>query len=238
MSVVIIRSLDIVGAWQAATDHLLGSPHGKTTNLIVEIDDPVVPHRSVLRAHDPKRFFPDEKSVFDVANTIWPSRLVAQCADRAAFYRRYLAVNERGMSRRRNRNRWGTYCGRLLSFGSSRINQLEKAIVSSSGWSSRYEAAIVLHVSSSETDGIRVRGGPCLQYVQPLFRADGTLDLVAVYRSQDYSLLALGNFIGLAELLSFISTQTGNRPGRLIVHSVFASLGKSKRLTKRLRDGV
>ena len=53
--------------------------------------------------------------------------------------------------------------------------------------------------------------------------------MVAVYRSHDYTLLALGNFIGLSDLLAFICRETRKTPGKLTVHSVYAFLdGKAQ----------
>lgn len=78
-----------------------------------------------------------------------------------------------------------------------------------------------------------MQGGPCLQFVELLWNDDDSLDMVAVYRSHDYSTLALGNFIGLSDLLEFICLHTGKTPGKLTVHSVYAFI-EEKRKTTRL----
>jgi thymidylate synthase len=56
--------------------------------------------------------------------------------------------------------------------------------------------------------------------------ADGdTLSLAAVYRSHDYVLKALGNFIGLSRLLNYVCSKTGHSVGTLTCLSAYAFLG-------------
>jgi thymidylate synthase len=123
---------------------------------------------------------------------------------------------------------WGTYFERLIRFGTSGVNQLERAIASAENWERNHQAVLVFHVSSAETDGIRVRGGPCLQYVQLLCPDAKTIELSAVYRSHDYYNKALGNLIGLARLLNFVASEVGRNPGSLTCHSMHAFLGGTK----------
>ena len=89
-------------------------------------------------------------------------------------------------------------------------------------WQGNHKAAFVLHLTSPETDGPRSRGGPCLQYVQVLCPTSSTVALMAVYRSHDYFNKALGNFVGLGRLLSYICEATERTPAGLVCHSVSA----------------
>lgn len=186
-----------------------------------------------LTAHDPRRTFVGAKSPGDVAVTIWPAKLARRCATRADLYERYKRIYARGKRRARNRSTWGTYVLRLIAFGAAGTrggtNQLEAAITKINTWPKRAAAAIVFHLSSPALDPPRTRGGPCLQYLEILWNADGSLDMVAVYRSHDYSKLAFGNFIGLCDLLCYICGQTGKIPGTLTVHSVYAFIDGSER---------
>jgi thymidylate synthase len=104
-------------------------------------------------------------------------------------------------------------------------NQLEEAIVKLSTWNHRAEAALVLHLSSPQLDRPQTRGGPCLQFIELLWRKDDRIDLVAVYRNHDYSQLALGNFIGLCDLLEFVARESGKHVGSVTIHSVHAFVG-------------
>ena len=234
MAVKIIMGATCLEAWQKAARHVL--ENRSAAHLVVEIADPSERDVGNGRAHDPRRLLRKAKSLDDVAITIWPARLASRYADRHDLYAAYQQRYARGKRWPRNRHSWGTYCLRLISFGDRGINQLERAIALIGRWQ-RVTAAFVFHLSSPETDGPRRRGGPCLQYVELLLRDDDTVDMIAVYRSHDYFRLALGNFIGLADLLSFICRETAKNPGRLVVHSVHAFIAEPKRLATRLIEG-
>ncbi len=120
----------------------------------------------------------------------------------------------------RNRSRWGTYFERLIAFDGN-LNQLERAIGKLNTWD-RNTTGLVFHLSSPSIDSPRTRGGPCLHYIELLWKTGDVLDLVAVYRNHDYFSKALGNFLALGQLLFFISTETDKQPGKLICHSVHA----------------
>jgi thymidylate synthase len=45
---------------------------------------------------------------------------------------------------------------------------------------------------------------------------DRTVSLTAIYRSQYYIAKALGNFIGLGQLLAFVAEEAGLTPGYLV----------------------
>ena len=90
-----------------------------------------------------------------------------------------------------------------------------------------------MHLSSFETDKPRPLGAPCWQYAQ--FMADGEkLNLLVTYRSHDYFLKALGNFVGLSRFLTFVCKKTGHLVGSLTCISTYASLNNQKTKTKRL----
>ena len=62
------------------------------------------------------------------------------------------------------------------------------------------------------------------------------LDFVAVYRNQDFFNKALGNFIGLGQLLKFICDESNKRAGTLTCHSVHAFSGGNMGYLKAMRD--
>lgn len=228
---VIVEAGNSLEAWQLACEHILRN--GATHNLILEVTHPSFCDATWFRTYNPQRLGAG-KSLRDVADTIWPTKLAAKFRDRSDFYARYDAVYRRGKRRPKNRSSWGTYCRRLISFGESRRNQLEEAITKIVAWPRRAETAIYFHLSSIETDSFRTRAAPCLQYVELLWNANQSLDMVAIYRNHDYFHLALGNLIGLGDLLNFICEQTRKSPGRLVCHSINAFNGTTDVTLRRL----
>ena len=68
----------------------------------------------------------------------------------------------------------------------------------------------------------------CMQYIELLCPDRETVSLLAVYRNHDYFQKALGNFIGLGQLLKFICDQTGRQAGTLTCHSAHAYYQSNK----------
>ncbi|WP_198084386.1 hypothetical protein [Variovorax sp. E3] len=76
-------------------------------------------------------------------------------------------------------------------------------------------------------DGRKWMGLPCLSHLSfKRVPIDGghAVDLTAVYRSHHYCARALGNLIGLGQLLSFVSAQAGLSVGTLSCLSTHAEL--------------
>lgn len=76
-------------------------------------------------------------------------------------------------------------------------------------------------------DGLRWLGLPCLSHLSfKRVPVDGghAVDLTAVYRSHHYCARALGNLIGLGQLLSFVATETDLAVGTLSCLSTHAEL--------------
>jgi thymidylate synthase len=227
----LIHAADNLGAWRAGTQYLLDCK-GEASNLVLEIDRPVENTSDWHTRFDPRREGVGYDRIRDVANTIFPDRTHKNSSTRVEFYARYAKAHDR--RRHHFRGSWGTYFGRLTSFGASKENQLERAIATMGRWTVNHKAAIVLHTSSAETDGIRTRGGPCLQYIQILCPDRTTVDMLAVYRSHDYFNKTLGNLVGLGRLQKFIATESGRRVGRLVCHSTHAFLGAPRKTTRAL----
>ena len=81
-----------------------------------------------------------------------------------------------------------------------------------------------LSLYCAETDSLMHRGQPCLAHISFKIHDGDTLSLTAFYRSQYYVRKGLGNFLGLGQLLFFVSTEAGLKPGALIVHASMASI--------------
>ena len=95
---------------------------------------------------------------------------------------------------------------------------------------------------SSSLFGLVLWGTPAFSTTTTTVIADGryvmadgdTLSLAAVYRSHDYFHKALGNFVGLSRLLSYVCSKTGHAVGTLTCHSAYAFLGAKRTATAKL----
>lgn len=221
-------------AWRAAVQYLLQHDR-EMTNLLVTIDDPTRLNSSWLADYDPRSAIGADDRIKDVVNTVFPFRLAARFgADREGLYSHYLGMNERARHYVRNRGAWGTYFQRLINFdGNSGVNQLERVITKLATWDRRATAALVFHTSAPTLDSPRTRGGPCWQFGELLWHRGDVVDFVVVYRNHDYCNKALGNFVALGQLLNFICSAAGKRPGKLVCHSVHAYFDESEATMNR-----
>jgi hypothetical protein len=216
-----VEAPNALQAWQAGVLKLLATS-GELTNLITTIESPCLIDDTWLAARSPHRFASKGDDIRDVINTIFPVKLAHKAANRADLFAMYLKRHDRTHRWKSGRHAWGTYFERLIRFPPTGVNQLDRVIQKLCAWETRNTTGLVFHLSSPAVDAPRIRGGPCWHYGELLWNADGTLDLVAVYRNHDFFNKALGNFIGLGQLLAFICQQSGKKPGKLICHSVHA----------------
>jgi len=229
----VVTAAGVIEAWMDATRLLLVD--GDRFNLTVHIVEPasldeVAVGRFCHRRVDSRI----TKSVYDVANTIFPNESAFHSGPLDRFFDHYGRVYTRGQ--RKYRTSWGCYFLRLISFGAGSENQLQKILSGLSGWACRPRAAFVVHLSSSELDNPRPLGAPCWQYGQFVRDDDSTLSLVAVYRSQDYFQKALGNFVGLTRLLKFVCHHANMTPGTLTCLSTYATFqGKQSKARELLQ---
>lgn len=204
-------------------------------NLVLEISNPTEIDDEWCARYNPKNADNTvAHSASDVANTIFPERIYERATSRKELYARYALVYARGKRRSRNRGAWGTYFLRMIAFGERRINRLEQIIGALISWRTPVRTPFVMHLSSPETDGLRPRSGPCLQYIQFVRNPNHILDLTVLVRNHDYFQKAFGNFLGLGRLLRFVCDETGLSPGKLICHSVHAFSSSTKTTLREL----
>lgn len=226
----VITARDVIDGWRQAAALLLDQ--GDRFNLIIHITDPASTSEGDLARYDPRQEDAKTKSVYDVANTIFPRMRRPIAGGFEKFCDHFIPIYARG--ERRHPTAWGVYFLRLVSWGRDRRNQLAPILTALQTWKSRPRAAFVLHLSSADLDRPRTLGAPCLQYVEFLRNEDKTISLTAVYRSHDYFSKALGNFAGLNRLLQFVCTETGMTAGTLSCVSVYSSLQGKTRQTRDL----
>ncbi len=236
MIVIEQHNLDL--AWVAATSALLDpqrAPGGKAHQVVVEF--PVGP--ADLRTRQlvdhfladamQRKAYAGILRVETVANTIFPEAFYrsGQAEDpRQHLYEMY-QTKMRFHRRRRGREK-ETYFSRLTGTDGTDEpgpNQLEELIVrmerqlSSVGpKSSIYELAL-----SAVTGDLRVQlpdrdrsimGFPCLSHIS-LTMIDGAVHLTAQYRNQHFIRKALGNYVGLSHLCSFVAAEVGLKAGNV-----------------------
>jgi hypothetical protein len=227
----LIAKQGIVEAWKAAAKLLVDE--GDRFNLTVHFTNPTALNEADIAPFCHRRVLPaSSKSVYDVANTIFPGCAALHSGDLDHFFAYYHRVYKRGQ--KRHKTAWGTYYLRLTAFGEDQKNQLRKIIGVLTEWRSQPRAAFVIHLSSTDLDNPRVMGAPCWQYAQFIRSGDNVLSMTAVYRSHDYFQKALGNFVGLTRLLRFVCQHSKMSPGTLTCLSTYATLQGQKAKTRQL----
>lgn len=233
MTATLVDGVGPVDAWKRVVA-LLGE-RGDMFNVVVNIAEPLGFTEEQLHECDPRKKLHTARSVEDVANTIFPKKSAAWDLSDEDFARHYGQAYEKLL--KRGPRSWGVYFLRLIEFGPSQINQLKKIVTGMSTWGRNHKAAFVIHFSSAQTDAPRPLGAPCLQYCE-FIREGDHLSLTAVYRSHDYFLKALGNFIGLARLLEYVAYKVGLPVGTIVCHSTYAYLDGNKSRALSLAAGV
>lgn len=234
----------LTDAWLADVE-FLHEHNREQLNLITTIADPN-PKRAdsqVIAELDALLRRKQKQCVGTVANTIFPAAYLRGCANRQEFYDRYLARLPR--LRKQQANRQGTYFGRLIEYPASAnvrvgttFNQIEALIqklerqLGSNGSEKRFTYQAQIFVPCRDT--MSIMSFPCMSFVSfQLY--EKRLCLTAHYRNQYYFERALGNFLGLARLQTFVADETGLDPGSLTVHACHAQIDiLGKRAQKEL----
>lgn len=229
-----ISGKNVIEAWQNGARQIL--QHGEIFNLITHVHEPTVLDLEWFKQYNPKSICRNIPTLSEVSTTIFPHKIRGRGLTEQELYRRYARVHDRAKRiHKRTKRSWGTYFDRMIRFGVGRLNQLELIIEAMKGWTKNHKAALVIHISSSETDSIkRTLGSPCLQYIEFLCPTFDTITLLAVYRNHDFFGRVLGNFIGLGQLLKFVCEETERAPGELVCHSAHAYAQSTKTQLKNL----
>lgn len=228
MSIFQAEGEDSLSAWRDGANQIIKN-HGELCNLLTTIHNPTHLDIDWLNKYSPNQFGRSHDDIRDVIDTIFPMSLAKRHPNEQSLKNEYLRRHDRAMSWPRNRGRWGTYFERLVRFPPNGIDQLGKAIDKLKNWPKRNTTGLVFHLSAPTTDNPRTRGGPCWHFGEILWQRGNVIDLVVVYRNHDFFNKALGNFIGLGQLLQFICNESEMQPGKLICHSVHAFSDVSKK---------
>lgn len=230
----IIHSENCLTAWRDVCRHII--QNGDGFNLLVEINSPLAFTQSQLNEIFNTGII-SKNAVDDVINTIFPIKLHARSVTltNSQFYDLHERIYLRGKTmHRRNRSKWGNYFLRFTKFGIYSKNQLQPIIDGINNRVNNHAACYIMHVSSIDYDNnTKVMGNPCLQYVQFGFHKN-SLYLTAVYRNHDFLTKALGNYLGLSQLLKFVCDETGSTMGGISCHSVHFYMSQKIKVTNGL----
>ena len=241
----------IVPTWLEASRYLEHS--GRTgTNLVLEISDIYTltdQDRALIIKINQMLEAKTNLTVQTVASTIFPLGLYKKSANREQLYSEYKRIMVRGKSK----GTWGTYFGRLIERDTPEgvmcnplellIRRLNTNSHNDQYFTSCYEAGVSipssdllkiadyfegdLPIYNPSTDSKRWYGGPCLSHISfKTVKEDGIskLNMTAIYRSHHYCTRALGNLIGLGQLLSFVAKNSNQKVGKLTCISTHAEL--------------
>ncbi len=129
---------------------------------------------------------------------------------------------------------WGTYAMRMLvrEGKDGKINPLMELVEKIKKFKKLNRSAYEINFIDSDILELPIYCGirdykrhipqPCLSHLTFKIYPNNKLMLTAVYRSHFYTTKALGNFIGLAQLQSFVAAETGLAMGPLVCHSTHA----------------
>lgn len=225
-------------AWHAAAQYLVKQPSHRSTRIILEIANPIAltdNDRAVYNLVNQFLINHGGLPVNTVANTIFPWGLYKRHGA-PEFYRQYLETFPR-IQKDCDARPWGTYFHRMIyrkSPTGQEINPLEY-LVDKLNKRLKNRAAYELNPTDpfldiatydAAYDKHHPLGGPCLSHISFSLTVDRKLELTALYRSHYYIQRALGNLFGLAQLLHFVTLETGLSMGSLTCISNTAQLDK------------
>ena len=140
-----------------------------------------------------------------VASTIFPQGMYTAANSREELYDKY----NRRLYPKAKYGRWGTYFNRMISYNEEGepINQLENIILKIKTRKAHCKAAYTIYIQYPGNETTLKMGAPCLNYLAIQFEA-GKIGLLATYRNHDFLERAYGNYVGLCNLIKFLSLET------------------------------
>ena len=223
---LLINESNLSLAWAKAVMHVMDHAGSEITPLILsttgfdESGDPIE-DMEIRRLLDAILEAQGLKSIEDIAFTIFPQRLwrVAQ-GSRNKLFEYYRAAFPRYQAMNRRDNSRGLYFERLMMYPGAPCegNQLEWLISQFNGRDgvrrSMFQASVFDpardHVSTAQLQF------PCLQHVTFEPTSEG-LVVNAFYATQQLFVKAYGNYLGIAQLVSFMAHEMSMRPARMNV---------------------
>jgi len=177
-----------------------------------------------------------------VAYTIFPHKQYKGQGTAKRLYENYNKHNGfYDWTRKRARSGWGTYFRRMTQYeiqGKPPVNQLNEIITSINSRQNTYKAAYTIVIQKPGRETIRPLGGPCLNYiaVQGKSGLPRKLELLCVYRNQDFLERAYGNYWGLCNLARFLAKETESEFGSITCISSHAYVDKHREMFREFLE--
>jgi hypothetical protein len=224
-------------AWLQALN-LLARIDGRCAyNVILDIENPIAlppTDKRIVEVLDNLLISHGKQPVATVAGTIFPASHYRQRGTKGVFEDFPKKVYPK------IKKSWGTYAGRMLTRRDLNghetrpleiiIEKLKSQTAGSAPKRAVYEVGLIdvfadLPIYDPALDAKRIMNQPCLAHLSFKLREDRRgLMLTALYRNHYYVERALGNLIGLSQLLYFVARESGLEPRGLVCHSTFARL--------------
>jgi thymidylate synthase len=222
-----ISATDLSHAWLEAVRLVAGTQGRKAVHVLLRIADPTIEDAAIRAAAQSlidQRNTTGRADMPDIGttrNTIFPAawaRRTAGPAELATYYRdRYTKEGLLGF----NQNGRGTYFGRIVAYPretgapadqlSDTVRKIKAELKKGSNKSSRYEINIY-----NERKDRSPMSFPCLAHLS-VHLHHREVHLQAIYRNEYLIGRAYGNYLGLAQLQSYIADEAGAKPGELLM---------------------
>jgi len=203
----------------------LSNNHWQYFNLIVQVEKP-----NAFNIENVEEFTEFYRSIGGltpkvVASTIFPEGMYQSARSRNELYNKY----ETRLYPKAKRGRWGTYFERMINYNhnSNSINQLENIITKINSRETYQKAAYTIYIQYPGSETTRKIGAPCLNYLAVQIKS-GRIGILSVYRNHDFLTRAFGNYLGLCNLIKFLSLETENEIGMLTCISSHAFIDNRK----------
>lgn len=231
-------------AWLAACDTLLAAREHKLTHVVVRMPQPLPDDPAIRSAADDFMDAAGHAPIDEVRNTIFPAEMAAVIPDPIDLATAYL---EDYALRSQLAGGYGTYFGRICEYphpSGPPTPQLANVVgkLRQAHAGKRWRATYQLNIYAEHADFEKRRPFfPCMAHLgfhlstEPGRGKPDRLDCIALYRNQNMTLKAYGNFLGLAELQQYLAIATGFRPGALTVVAGHAEMELRRGDRDRLR---
>jgi hypothetical protein len=203
--------------WLGACGVLLDRREHKATHVVIRMYDPLPEDATIRAAADAFMERAGHAPIDEVRNTIFPAAMAQTFTDPIALAREYLEDYE---LLRKLAGGQGTYFGRICEYPHPKgppTPQLEVLTrrLTAARTGRRWRATYQVNIYAEHKDQTKTRPFfPCMAHLGfQLARGPGRtadrLDCVALYRNQNMTVKAYGNFLGLAQLQAYIAAATG-----------------------------
>lgn len=222
-------------SWLRAVNHLLGQRNHECFNLLVEINNPLQQEENLkvdLNASLQRKHL---QPVETVANTLFPNELYNNSNGRDDFFQTYFKILPR-LRKANSKNSHGIYFERLSKWPGTNgryVNQIDNIIrrlIQQTGGINPLRVVYEALISHPQLDATVYTPGldnnygfPCLSFLSFKLEED-KINLTAIYRNHYFFERAYGNYLGLANLLNFVSVESRCPIGNLCVLSTHAQL--------------